>query len=518
MKRRQLIQLVAAAVAGAVLASDLNGADALSSAAGNKLAGMYVHEGWVYNRPYASRAWTWEDWHGYLDGLHRLGFNLVSIWPMLETMPNPLAPSDKAVLDKMRHVIDAAHKEFGMKVWIVLCPNIMPVDEHARRLRFEKRRYFGADVRVNPADSKAMDAMMAWREQLLRPLAEMDGGGVIDSDPGGYPGSTNREFVDLLMRHRRLFDKLRPRAIELIYWAWTGWPTYARYYSTGDFAWGTKEEFLEAFTLLNAQNPEPWGLARGLEYAEQLGLQARVINLNYGAIEGEPTFPMTNFGGTAAYDAGRNMAPRGAMANAQTHCVQLPNTFAFAQGAKGLPLNDKAYIQFANDLILGRGELIFAGWQALGGTDSGRMRHVAKQLAPLANAKLEAGPLKGLLFGDAHRFVKDVELMLRAKAACLDFINDSKHRRAVFASYTECVNALERWQLTTGYESHWNWTGIDLNPSLHRLNSPALESEFRERSEGNTPMDRVTAENYRMESQTLRIIRAMRQTLLEMVR
>ena len=478
---------------------------------------MYVHEGWVYNHPYASRTWTYDDWHGYLDGLHRLGFNMVSIWPMLETMPNPLAPSDKAALDKLRRVIDAAHKEFGMKVWITLCPNIMPVDEHARRVRYEKRHFFGADVRVNPADPKAMDAMMAWREQLLRPLAEMDAVVIIDSDPGGYPNSTNKEFVDLLMRHRQLFDKLRPGAIELIYWAWTGWPTYARYYEHGQFRLGNRAEFIEVFTMLKDRNPEPWGLApSGSGAYAKLGLQSRVINFNYGAIEGEPTFPMTNFGGTGAYDAGRNMAPRGEMANAQTHCVQLPNTFAFAQGAKGLPLTDKAYIQFANDLIVGRGELIFAGWQALGGADSGRMRQAAGQLAPLVEAKLEPGPLKGLLFGDANRFVKDLELMLRAKAACLDFISASKQHRPILAAYTECVNSLERWQLTTGYESAWSWAGMDITPSLHQLNSPALQAAFNESSEGNTPMDRIAAENYHMESQTLRIIRAMRQALLEM--
>ena len=38
----------------------------------------------------------------------------------------------------------------------------------------------------------------------------------------------------------------------------------------------------------------------------------------------------------------------------------------------------------------------------------------------------------------------------------------------------------------------------------------------RRDGEGNTPMERIAAENYRMESQTLGVIRAMRQALLEM--
>ena len=57
---------------------------------------------------------------------------MVLIWPMLETMPNPLNPSDRASLDKMQRVIDAAHREFHMKVWIVMCPNIVAIDEHAQ--------------------------------------------------------------------------------------------------------------------------------------------------------------------------------------------------------------------------------------------------------------------------------------------------------------------------------------------------------------------------------------------------
>ena len=204
-----------------------------------------------------------------------------------------------------------------------------------------------------------MDALMARREPLLKPLAAMDGLVIIDSDPGGYHNSTNKEFVDLLVRHRHLLDRLRPGGIELVYWVWAGWQAYARYYSTGEFAWETEPEFLETLTLLKERNPEPWGIANGLEYATKLGLQSKVISFNYGAIELEPSFPMTNFGphaGGDPYKSGKERAPRGSQANAQTHCVQLPGTFAFAQGAKGLPLTDKDYLHFADDLIVGQGE------------------------------------------------------------------------------------------------------------------------------------------------------------------
>ena len=107
---------------------------------------MYVHECWIYNRPYAARTWTDEDWHGYLDGLSRLGYNLVSIWPQLEIMPQPLTPSDRTKLDQHRRVIDMAHREFGMKAWIVICPNISPIDEYARRVTFRKAVVLSAPI------------------------------------------------------------------------------------------------------------------------------------------------------------------------------------------------------------------------------------------------------------------------------------------------------------------------------------------------------------------------------------
>ncbi|MCX7424982.1 MAG: hypothetical protein NTW96_05060 [Planctomycetia bacterium] len=57
-------------------------------------------------------------------------------------MPNPLTPSDKANLDKIRRVIDGAHNDFNMKVWICLCPNVAAIDEYAGRVPFEKRHIY----------------------------------------------------------------------------------------------------------------------------------------------------------------------------------------------------------------------------------------------------------------------------------------------------------------------------------------------------------------------------------------
>lgn len=478
----------------------------------DKIIGIYVHQHWPYNHPYAARTWTLSDWRGYADGMKKLGYNTFLIWPMLETMPNPLTPSDKASLDKIRKVIDMLHNEFGMRVHIIICPNVAADDAEARKAVFEKRHFFYSDLRVNPGDPKAVSAMMKWREKLLSPLAKADGIVIIDSDPGGYPGSTNEEFINLLAEHRKLLNKFRP-GIELYYWMHAGWPAYCRFYETGELKWGSPAEFKDAITRLNKINPEPWGLANGLQYAGDLGLESRVVSYNYGAIEGEPSFPFTNFGGEGAYNSGKSFAPRGVIGNAQTHCIQLPNTFAFSRGAKGLPLTENDYTQFANDLIPGKGRLIVDAWKTLSGNDSETMRKIADYLEPLSKSNLQTGRLKGLLFGSPKRFITDLIMQLRMKAAFNDFITDYRNDGDIRKSYREFVNAAEIWQRQHGYECAWYWPG--LHEALRNLNTPAINKALDVKNDGKTPFDRVHIDLKNMETFTSRLIKAMKESLPE---
>src|ERR1019366_7247365 len=99
-------------------------------------------------------------------------------------------------------------------------------------------------------------------------------------------------------------------------------------------------------------------------------------------------FPMCNFGGTLASEGGAQPGPRGVMGNAQTHCIQLPNTFAFARGAVGKPVTDADYVAFAQDLIPGLGETLVRGWKALAGKDPIAMRACAAELAGLPARRL----------------------------------------------------------------------------------------------------------------------------------
>jgi hypothetical protein len=483
---------------------------------------MYIHQHWPYRHPYAARTWTINDYRGYADGLRKLGFNTLLIWPVLETMPSPLTPSDRATLEKIAKVIDVLHHEFKMGVWITLCPNVAANNEEAAKYTFEKRHYFYCDTRVNPGDPAAVSQMIKWREELLRPLAQVDAVTIIDSDPGGYPGSTNAEFVNLLGEHRKMLDRLRP-GIVLYYWMHAGWEAYCRFYQTGVFKWGTAEEARDVLTRLKQLNPEPWGITVNtlddvfpppdrthLAVATKLGLASRAIGFSYGAVEGEPSFPMTNFGGDAAFNAGRTKAPRGVMGNAQTHCVQLPNTFALGRGAAGKPVAEADYVTFAEDLISGQGQQIVKAWRALAGKDRTAMREMADKLAALSKEKLTPGRLRGLLFGDARRFLTDLAMELRLRAAYEDFVAASG-RGNVKQPFQEFVAAAEVWQKQHGYQGGWWWPNLD--ETLKKLKSPAIDAVLDEKGEGKSPFDRVQDELRKAETSTTRLLAAMRKTL-----
>lgn len=478
-----------------------------------KFMGLYIHQHWPYHHPYAARTWTLEDWRGYADGLKKLGYNAVMIWPMLETMPDPLTASDRASLEKHRAVIDMLHHDFAMTVWIALCPNVTAKDRDAAKADYETRHFFYSDVRVNPADPAAVRKMIQWRERLLLPLAQTDAVAIIDSDPGGYPGSTNAEFVNLLIEHRRMFDRLRP-GIALVYWMHAGWPAYGRFYSTGKFVWGRDEEFQDALERLKKDNPEPWGLAGGLRYAERAGLISRAVILNYGKIESEPSFPTTNFGNDLGFATLPDSRARGVMGNAQTHCVQLPNTFAFVRAAKGLATTRADYVRFADELIPGDGSLIVRAWESLTGKDAASMRQIASELEHIPAGALRGGPLKGLLFGDPHRFMQDLVMQLRLRAAAEDFYAASEANRNVKESLGRFIEAAEVWQRQSGYENNWNWPR--LNQALRKLNSSEIDKVLSPTLTGATPFERVRESYSLTETYTPRLLAAMKAALKHM--
>ena len=497
------------------------GAAAQPATAGRseKMLGMYVHQHWPYNRPYAARTWTLDDWRGYADGMKRIGYNTFLIWPMLEIMPDPLTSSDRAYLSRLGKVIDMLHGEFGMRAYVVICPNIH-FRKGAARATFETRHYYWSDEIIDPADPAALRSLVDWRAKLMRPLAKVDGVAIIDSDPGGWPGSTNADFVTLLGEHRKMLDRVRP-GIELMYWMHAGWQGWSRFYETGKLLLGTPEEQQDVLTKVKALNPEPWGIANGLPYAEKLGVQSRVVRFNYGLIEGEPSFPMTNFGGETAHKGAAEAGPRGVMGNAQTHCLQLPNTFAFARGAQGLPLTEADYIAFAEDLIPGQGETILNAWQVLQKPDVAAMLAAAGRLEKLPGEKLTPGPLKGLLFGSPRRFVTDLALQLRLRATIHTLAHAVDAGQGVKPALSGLVTAAEAWQHRHGYQN--NWYDPYLHTALRKLHAPAIDQVLNITYEakppftdGQTAPQQVAANFANIETYTTQLLTAMRTALKEL--
>jgi hypothetical protein len=522
MVTKRIVWLVASFAALTALAMKPVGVAEGNPAQISKILGMYVHQHWPYNRPYAARTWTSEDWRGYADGLKRIGYNTLLIWPVLETMPDPLTPSDQANLEKISRVIDMLHTEFQMRAYIVLCPNVGANNAAAKQATFERRHFFYSDVRINPGNVEDLSKLIHWRKSLLKPLAKMDGIAIIDSDPGGYAGSTNPEFVNLLVEHRKLLDQLRP-GIELYYWMHVGWPAYCRFYQTGKLSWGTEEEFIDAIERLKKFNPEPWGLAGGTRHPfEKTGLASRAVAFNYGRIEGEPSFPLTNFGGDAAYKGGAAGMERGVMGNAQTHCVQLPNTFAFARGAQGLPLTDQDYLRFAEELIPGKGEMILKSWQVIAGRDPNAMRVTVDRLEKVAASSLRVGSLKGLLFGDPKRFLIDLAFQLRVKAAYEEFLMSTENNQQIGSALLKFVEAAEVWQKRHGYQNHWEFP--KMREALRKLNSRPVNGvldyldvwgDWFERNEGSTPFQRIQNGYRQVETYTPQLLAAMREAALQ---
>lgn len=484
-----------------------------SAPGGDPIVGIYVHTHWPYNHPYAARTWTLQDWKGYLSGLKQLGYNTVLFWPLVETMPKELTPSDRAHLDKISQVIDFAQQNLKMRFYLVLCPNIIADDAVAIQATFEQRHFFHTDLRVDPKDKTAVSEMIGRRSELLRPLAHANGVVIIDSDPGGYPGSTNEDFVNLLVKHRNMLDTLRP-GIELGYWMHAGWPAYSRYYSTGDFKRGTEQEFKEVLALLKERNPEPWFLANNLPAATALGLENRVVNFRYGQIEQEPQFPLTNFWSDKAYKAGADSATLGIVGNAQSHVLQLPNTFAFARGNQKQPLDKSDYEKFADRLVVGQGTLIAEAWQSLASKDSVRMRSLAAKLAALNPHGLHGGELHGLIFGDPARFVTDLSMQLNVAAAYNDLIVADKNGDDLKLSLTKFLNAVRPWQERTGYKNQWKWP--DLKRILAKLDQPEIKAVLDPVYLATTPFGKLKESYFHKEKQTPLLIEAMASAIQRM--
>lgn len=460
--------------------------------------GMYIHMHWGYNHPYAARTWTMEDWRGYAQGLTALGFNMIQIWPMYETMPDPLTPSDEAHLTKIRDVIDLLHDEFGMRVLITLGPNTMGNDK-AGDYTFETRPFFATDLRLNPGDPAAMDRLLNVRRTLFRYLSNADGFTIIDSDPGGYIGSTNVEFANLLFRHMDVIKEYNPNAI-LFYWMHVGWETYNRMWQQIEETKGpvdlhfTVGDFDEVISLLMKRPDENWMVTSGMQVHQDAivkhGVQDRTMFFSYGVVEGEPTFPLTNYYpdwmGEMLKRYNPNHMRQGAMANAQTHVVQLPHTYMYSHFIKGGIVENLDIAGFADGLIPGMGNLIADSWKSMYSGDTTNMRALAHKVHDVSDAQFVEGPYTGLLFGSAQRFMEDLAMQLQYRAASVDFIQTMEVADEWRAPLQDLHDTWRVWQERTGFvDAYGDVQGI--HAALRKLNDTGIDAVLHDFEDWSNP-------------------------------
>lgn len=469
---------------------------------GRKL-GMYVHMHWGYNHPYAARTWTLEDWRGYAGGLAALGFNLIMIWPMLEIIPDPLTKSDIAHLEKMRQVIDLLHSDFGMDVIITLGANVIG-NEHAREFPFEIRPYFKCDQRLNPGNKHDVDRLIQFRRNLYAYLAKADGIAIIDSDPGGYIGSTNDEFSNLLWRHIDMVHEYNPSA-QLYYWMWMGWEAYNKMWKEvqeGKLARFdiTSTDFKSVIRKLMERPNELWRILScqpiHQEIVDEFGIQDRAMFFPYGLVEKEPTFPRTNcdpddiYKEFAAFDF--NGTGLGQMANSQTHAVQQPNTYIFAHFAKGGTRDSVDLPKFADGLIPGSGKLIAQAWEALNESDPVHIREISSLVRKeIELATNSTGPFSGLLLRTPKQFLDDLALQLDWHADMREFSAAIDHNNDWHKPLNALISSWNQWYLRTGFtETHCS-LGIEfIHSALRKLHTPELDAVLDDLEDWRDPSKR----------------------------
>jgi len=417
---------------------------------------MYIHTHWGYNHPYAARTWTIRDWEAYLQGLHGLGFDFIMIWPLLDSMPAQPNITDRLFLATLEQAIDLAHQRFGMKVAIVAGANAIGNEQSADYV-FSKRPYFACEKRIDPKNREEVLSFFSGRRNQLSFLPNVDALAIIDSDPGGFPGSSVDELVMLMEGQAAALRMHNPKA-EFIYWMWLGWEYINSFHArtaAGEAVsmafQDNPEEFTPVLTSLRARMPEPWSLLHCLPQHDQaidaLGLRDKAMWFPYGLLEGEPTFPMINCDpgrlGQAITADRLDRCHRGAMGNLQNHCLQLPHTYIFSHLATGGSPETLDLPKFADELIPGHGEDVSEGWQALESRDADRQWAAINALMPLVGQLHRTGPLAGLLFHDADRFLVDLAMNLGVRAALVE-LNASPVTPALVKKTLDTVRAYQQ--------------------------------------------------------------------------
>ena len=334
--------------------------------------GFYTHGGWVFDYPFAPRAWQRVDYSNMFQLLQRMGYDTVQIWPLLEAIPMPLTAADRAELMAFRPILDDGAAA-GLRTWMVLCANLTVHPSIGSVPWRQRNPYpFLRTIRFdNPTESADY---LAHRREMIKILNNADGYVTIDGDPGGYDHAQPQHFVDVFKADRATLDQFgtNPAQQPVIPWLWCGWGTNGVW--TEPIA-----PFVRAVVeLLAAQMPEPWELLPGrghdvaqrpgrvnIQLADEFDHESRSTLLFYEAIEFEPSPPSATlrFGEIRRFfqeeSALHRKAP-GVMGNAQQPLMMLPNLFYFSRLAR-----DLSYLGKSDDAVLDEFAVLLGGPPAL---------------------------------------------------------------------------------------------------------------------------------------------------------
>ncbi len=460
--------------------------------------GIYAHQHWAYNYPYAMRSWKFTDWKNYLDILSLFKINLFLIWPAACVLPMPLSREDRQYLAGYEKIVDYAKRDCGMEVILGEPPNSIARKGRGRMPPVAKRRYFDYEVLVDPKSKEFDEEIIENRKLMYRLAGDADGYVTIDSDPGGYPGSSVSDFVDIFIKNRKAIDESSPEGKHkwLYYWMWLGWGELQN--DPDNIQFDRKEAWQDTIKGLRAKLSEPWGLfacwEKHLDLVKKEGLLSRTLYFPYGAVEGEPNGPYTEMR-CADIDVSLDMVKsyasqlRGIMCNVQTPFVQLPNIFYFQKrlwsGSRGPEKTEEILKECALLFSRSRSRTLFEGWNALRLLDPERLQSARRNLRKSKNLKLDgiAGKFLKRSKCDLSGDLKDsvlIHLKERELIGVLDHYDDRKEKKF----RTGLINFMNANIVTarkTGFTENnfYSWRSLErIRPYLKSINFRKITEVF----------------------------------------
>jgi len=429
--------------------------------------GMHFN-GWMLKRPYSFRTWTESDWKKQIDILSYQRVNLLFLWPFMEIIPLPMSKEDESYLQEVRRVVDYAQREHGMEVWILHLANLAATNNlNVADPRF--RPYWRRDVQAerNPGDPEQFKLIMQSHEALYRIVDNVDGVCTIDSDPGGYPGSTIDEFIQIMNGCRKLLDRynIHGRKAKFINWMWSGWVREVKRES-----W--PEVLAKTIQAMKKHVPEPWWLIAGrpqyLPVCKSEGVLGKTVFLPYQYIEYEPSYPGTNLGVgpmKRALDVLTDFrGVEGLMGNVQCPLLQFPRMFPFTEIAWGFDTwnrtEQEVLLEIGRRFYPEHKQLIADGYAALGSNEVAGIRRLSSKLDRLVreNRLGKPGLFGRKLFPD-HRIIgRDLVMQLNLQAGLEDLYQNLKPTARPAQCETLVRTALAAyltWDQAHGWHDLW---------------------------------------------------------------